>query len=302
MPVKPNFFIVGAPKCGTTALSTYLKNHPHIFMTTPKEPGYFAEDLPGLRYISTQLEYEHLYRAAQPESLAIGEASPSYMFSKKAISLIREYNSAAKIIVMLRNPLEMLVSYHSQLVFSSFEDQRDFNIAWSLQSERTSGRAIPALCREPGLLQYREMALLGDQLERIFSFFPSNQILVIFYEDFRTDTASVYKSVLDFLAVPHDGRTEFPAVNRAKIARWERLNQLLHSPPAWVMNVIRRISGSRLHDQIVKLHSKLLSWNSINNRPKAVSEGTKVELLQIVRPQIDKLEKLLGRDLSHWTS
>ena len=270
-------------------------------MTTPKEPGYFAEDLSGLRYTSTQSEYENLYGLAKQDSLAIGEASPSYMFSKKAISLIREYNPAAKIIVMLRNPLEMLVSYHSQLVFSSFEDQRDFNMAWTLQSERASGHAIPALCREPALLQYREMALLGDQLERIFSLFPSNQVLVIFYEDFHKDTAFVYKSVLDFLAVPHDGRTVFPAVNRAKIARYERLNQLLHSPPIWLTHLIRRLSGSQLHDLIVKLHGKVLSWNSINNRPRPLTQETKAKLLEILPPQIDKLEKLLGRDLSHWT-
>jgi len=298
---KANFFIVGAPKCGTTALSQYLRNHQQIYMTTPKEPGFFSEDLPGLRYVQSLDEYDRLYRLASLTGFpARGEASPSYLRSRVAIERIREYNPAAKLIVMLRNPLEMLLSYHAQLVFSLYEDQTDFDTAWRLQSERAAGRCIPARCREPGLLRYREIALLGDQLERVYRVFPREQVLVVLHDEFRRDTRAVYEKALAFLGLPSDGRTDFPAVNRAKIARWAWLNRLLHTPPDWALDLLRKLSGSRLHNLAVSVHGRLNALNSIARRPTLPGLLVRQELVAILRPQAEKLELLLGIKLPHW--
>jgi hypothetical protein len=75
----PNFILVGAPKSGTTALATYLRAHPRIFMCVPKEPGYFASDLPAHRYVSSWDEYQALFLGAGREHVAVGEASILYM-------------------------------------------------------------------------------------------------------------------------------------------------------------------------------------------------------------------------------
>src|SRR5919106_4688265 len=108
----PDFFIVGAPKCGTTSLASYLDAHPQIFMSPVKEPKYFFFDAPELRVIDRLESYQRLFARAEPDQLC-GEASTAYLFSKAAVPAILEANPAAKIIAMVRNPLEMVVSYHS---------------------------------------------------------------------------------------------------------------------------------------------------------------------------------------------
>ena len=109
MPI-PNFFIVGAPKCGTTALCEYLKYHPNVFMSTPKEPHYFAEDFERYRHVKTEDKYLALFGDCNDRHLMIGEASVFYLRSTRAVSLIRDFNPDAKIIVMLRNPVDMVYS------------------------------------------------------------------------------------------------------------------------------------------------------------------------------------------------
>ncbi|RLG08342.1 MAG: sulfotransferase, partial [Thaumarchaeota archaeon] len=108
---KPNFFIVGAPKCGTHAMYTFLKAHPEIFMPERKEFQYFATDLVrGTQYELSEEEYLSYFRIAKDEK-RLGEASTWYLYSKKAASNIKKFNPHAKIIVMLRHPIEMMYSY-----------------------------------------------------------------------------------------------------------------------------------------------------------------------------------------------
>ena len=111
---KPDFFIVGAPKCGTTALYTYLKQHPEIFMSPQKEPQFFANDVLGdRRHTCTWAEYLSCFAAARGAK-RIGEASVAYLGSPCAPKQIKMFNPAAKIIIMLRNPVDMMHSLHNQ--------------------------------------------------------------------------------------------------------------------------------------------------------------------------------------------
>lgn len=297
---KANFFIVGASKCGTTAMSEYLRSHPQVFMTTPKEPSYFAYDFPGIRYVATSEQYDQLFSQAPDSAVVMGEASPCYFHSLVAIENIYAYNPSAKLIVMLRNPLDMLGSYHAQLVFSMFEDQKSLEKAWRLQDERAAGRAIPARCREPKLLRYRHVVSFGDHLERLYRLFPREQVKVIFYEDFQRDPGAAYREVLAFLGLVCDGRDHFPTINTAKVSRWEWLNRLLHSPPGWALAIMRRLSGTRTHDLVAHLHRRIKAYNSLSRRPAGLSDALREELAFELAPQIDKLERLLGVSLQHW--
>lgn len=299
--MKPNFFIVGAPKCGTTALSEYLREHPNVFMATPKEPGYFSEDLPGLQFIRKREQYEQLFQAARPDRhLAVGEASPSYLFSKVAIERIRACNPDARLIVMLRNPLDLLPSYHAQLLFSLFEEERDFVRAWGLQQERAQGRMIPDACREPALLQYGAVVRFAEQLQRLFAVFPREQVLVLLFEDFRSHTKETYERVLSFLDLPADGREVFPVINPAKEARWNWINQCLHLPPEYLVRKMRLLAGTRLFRWLVQSHGALKNLNLRERPPSRLSAETRGMLLQELRPDMEALEALLQADLSHW--
>ena len=297
---KANFFIVGAPKCGTTALSEYLRSHPAIFMSTPKEPNYFCFDLPGLQYISKPKDYERLFSSSTATQSMLGEASPSYLFSHQAMAEIHKYNPDAQIIVMLRNPTEMLPSYHSQLVYSAYEDQADFCKAWKLQSERLRGNHIPKACREPMALQYSEVATFADQLERVFAIFQKEKVLILFFDDFKKDPKKTYEDVLGFLHLPSDSRTEFPIVNPNKIARSERFNNLLHNPPKWALSIMSRLSGSALHDFLIKLHSILKNANTEQASRAPLDPEFLAEITNAFYSQVLRVEQLTGRNLDSW--
>lgn len=165
----PNFFIVGAPKCGTTAVSEYLRNHPSIFMSFPKEPHHFSDDFAQFREYRRLDDYMKLFRGRTQDHLIVGEASVWYLYSSSAVKSIYEFNKDAKILVMLRNPIDFVCSLHSQLLFAFNEDRPDFAEAWNLQEDRAKGINLPKTCIAPQFLQYRAVAKFGAQLEHFLS-------------------------------------------------------------------------------------------------------------------------------------
>src|SRR5262249_20365906 len=137
---KPNFFIVGAPKCGTTSMANYLSWHPRIFVSAVKEPHYFARHTwrnPNDRLIpSYRNSLEHylkLFQDVPEDSLAVGEASVRYLMNRKSLEEIAEFAPDARIIAMLRNPVDLAYSLHSELLKHYMEDVEDFEKAWGLQ-------------------------------------------------------------------------------------------------------------------------------------------------------------------------
>ncbi|MBT7296466.1 sulfotransferase, partial [Candidatus Woesearchaeota archaeon] len=169
---KPNFFIVGAPKCGTTSLYNYLAEHNDIFLPSMKEPHYFTIDRPSKRRMTTLDEYLSLYNDVEPHHTAVGDASVSYLNSKIALESIKKFDNNAKIIVMLRNPVDLIYSQHSQLLFSVDENVKNFMVAYLLQDKRKAGKRIPKTCRDSSFLQYTERAQLGKQIQRLYNIFP----------------------------------------------------------------------------------------------------------------------------------
>src|SRR5262245_29668254 len=123
---KPDFFIVGAPKCGTTAIFEYLAPHPEVFLA-PKEPHFFGSDIRSIRQVN-EAEYLKLFGSAENE-LRLGDASVFYFYSNVAPQEIREFSPDARIIISLRNPVDMVYSLHSQLVFSLEDEIEDFETA-----------------------------------------------------------------------------------------------------------------------------------------------------------------------------
>jgi len=196
---RPNLFIVGAPKCGTTALATYLGEHPQIVMSFPKEPHYFSTDLPGLATAKTLTEYLKMFSGITERTRVVGEASVNYLHSQTAIPAIREFAPQTKIIAMVRNPLTWLPSYHSQLLRVREEDV-PFEEALRLQTERRADRNLPRHCRAPAILQYFDVGRFGHQIARLLDIFPREQVKIIIYEDFRRDTKRDYDDVLTFLS------------------------------------------------------------------------------------------------------
>jgi len=301
---RPNFFIIGAPKCGTTALSEYLRDHPRVFVSWPKEPHYFAEDFARYRRIRSRDRYLDLFHDAGDEHLAVGEASVWYLYSSVAVENIRSFNPQAKIIVMLRNPVEFLPSIHSQLVFNFFETEDSLLAAWRQQPARLAGKNIPPSCPEPLFLQYRRLAQFGAQLESVLGVFPRRQVKVILLEEFSRSPRSVYEEVLGFLGVPSDGRRHFPRINTRKRHRSAVLGRLFMNPPRFVRVVERwvkrglRAVGVRNY----RAWRRLIYANTKPTEKKQVPDQLRTEVVRALEPDVERLSELIDRDLTHWLS
>jgi hypothetical protein len=297
---QPNFFIIGAPKCGTTALFQYLSEHPNVFACEPKEPHYFATDISGMRTINTKEAYFNLYQEAQDKHLAIGDASVFYLYSKEAVGHIKELDPKAKIIVMLRDPVEMVHSLHSQVVYSRDENELDFEKAWDLIPERKRGQALGKYTRDPQTLFYDEIAKYGDQLERVYSIFPEEQVRVIFFEDFKKDTAGVYQKTLDFLGLPFH-QANLDPVNQNKKQRLQWLANFTERPPQVLVKPylqIKKVLG--LEGKEFGLKQPLANLNVTEVKRETLSEAVQQKMIDNYREDIRKLSRITGRNLDHW--
>lgn len=297
--MKPNFFIIGAPKCGTTALSEYLKSHPNIFMSAPKEPHYFAEDFAKHRLVKTLDEYLELFKDVNQHHLAVGEASVWYLYSEVALQNIYNFDDRAKIIVMLRNPLEMIPSYHSQGLFNCNESETELETAWDLQWQRSQGINLPALCREPKTLQYAKIAKFGEQIEKLLTIFPCQQIHIIWYEDFALATKQVYENVLTFLGLSSDGKVKFERINANKIHRFKVLGQLTEKPPQKLVDIAIKAKNF-LGLERLKIIETIKKINKLERQRKSISIELKSKLIAEYKEDINKLSEILNKDLSHW--
>lgn len=290
---KPNFFIIGAPKCGTTSLAVWLSEHPQIYFSPRKEPHYFNQD--GLTTTHNLQEYEALFANAQQEHIAVGEGSTHYLYSQVAVPKILDYNPDSRFIVCLRNPVEMAPALHSECIWQGEETVESFQHAWHLQPERRLGKQIPLTVKEdPERLQYGAYCRLGEQLERLYRNVAKEQALPILLDDLRENPKQEYQKILDFLGIAPDNRKEFPAYNRRKRVHSVMLSQLVGN----LVFLKKRLGlGKRLHiaSSIRKLNGKRFSQNTSQLSPVFIAD-----LKSYFRDDIRLLETLLARDLSKW--
>lgn len=300
MAAKPNFFIVGAPKCGTTALYEYLRPHPNIFMPRIKEPHYFAKDLGTYPRIRTPEEYAGIFAQSTAQHLRVGEASVYYLRSTVAIPAIKAFDPDARIIAMFRNPVDMVHSFHSQLLYVAEESEPDFEAAWRLQGRRAAGLDLPPRSRGAFLLQYAELGRFGTQVERLLSVFPRSQVKLILFDDFAASPRAVYDDVIRFLDLPHDHRTDFPRINDNKRARIDWLRRFARKPPPLLRDAVRGLKTAVGAEGISAAKKKLVALNTSKERRPPLTAEFRAELVAAFQDEVAMLGRLLDRDLSHW--
>lgn len=296
MSPKPDFFIVGAAKCGTTALYRYLAAHPAVFFPECKEPNFFCNDLPAYGHVATTLaEYEALFAPAPPHALT-GEASVLYLYSTVAIGQITTHNANAKIIVMLRNPIEAARSMHAFWWSNEAEDVGDFEQAWRLQKPRLEGRHLPPRCPYPQLLQYGDQYCYAPQVRRVLAHAPRAQCLFLLFEEFFANPSLEYPRVLEFLGLPPvSARRAFPVVNQTIGTRSTRLERLLRQPPPALQRLRRAAHAVGLHPL-----RALRNLNRVAGRKPPLRKPFRAELAEYFSGDVAELEQLLGRSL--WPS
>lgn len=302
----PDFFLVGVPRCGTTALSRYLSRNPQICFSRPKEPHYFSKTdyTPGQEELKR--DYVDRYFPHRTTShRVLGEGSVSYLYIPGVIERILHFNPKAKFIVQVRNPLKMLPSYHLRMQFLLQEDETNFAKAWGLEPARRRGESIPKRSLDPRLLYYSEVAKYGAQIEHLFKLAGREQTDVIVFEDFASDTLGVYKRLLEFLEVDYDGQTDFERRFESQMYRYRWLQDLLFVPATSdgkFVETLQQRSRKYNPDGTKKMSwiKRLTKLNKIPKSPEPLTPQMIDMLRETLRPDIQHLSQLLDRDLSHW--
>lgn len=287
--MKPNLFIVGAPKCGTTAWVEYLSAHPDVQFSDVKEPHYFCFDFPRMSQVSNLEEYLDLFRRSTAR--VVGEASVLYLYSGAAVKEIYEFNPDAKIVILVREQEEFLPSFHNQLCLNFQETIDDFELAWKLSEARTP-ETISNACRVASQLNYKDMGKFYKYVKRYFDVFPHQQIRLFHYDDWIEDTRAVYLQILDFLDLDDDGRVDFPRVNARARHRNVGIAKFLQQPPRPVER-----SVELLHKSFgVRSFGVATTIERLNRRPgsdRTISSELEAEIRDFYRSENQLLDELI---------
>jgi hypothetical protein len=207
----PDFLILGAQKAGTTALYAYLRGHPEIPGPWVKEVSFFDRHY---------ARGESWYRAHLPirgRGKVVGEASPSYLFHPLAPERVARMLPAARLIALLRNPVDRAFSHYQHEVALGRE-QLSFEEALAHEDERMD-REVEHMLRDPAYFShpwwnytYAARGRYAEQLERWYATFPREQLLVLLTDDLAADTAGTYRRVLDFLGVGARELDSYPRI------------------------------------------------------------------------------------------
>lgn len=282
--MKVNLFIVGTPKAGTTSLHHYLNEFPEILMSIRKEPDFFSDreiQEQGLYYgtsrINTLSKYNSLFSSWIDEPI-IGEASVSYLFYPSVPERIKLYNENSKIIIMLRNPIERafshyLMDYRLGLTSNSFEEEFD----------------------KKETLNFQQYFLLGNyfhQVKRYLNIFGKENVHIIWYSDFKENTANELNKVISFLGLNTDFKLDFNKIHNSFSMPKNNFIRKIYSI-VWLRKTL-----SFLLPENLLIYIKTVLFNKVN-KPK-LSERTRELLYEYYLPDIQSLEKLLSVNLSQW--
>jgi hypothetical protein len=282
-----------------------LKSHPQIYMPDMKEPQFFASDLrisePGTTQAgpSTYEEYLALFAGASPEQL-VGDASTRHIWSPTAAARIAEAQPAARIIALLREPASFLRSLHLQLLQNRSEREPSLRKAIALERERREGRALTKLAAsQPQLLIYTDRARYIDQLRRYHAVFPREQVLVLIYEDFRTDNEKTLREVQRFLGVDDTAALEAVEANktvRRRVALDDAMLAVAHGQGSLARTVkrgVKLVTPRRLRRGAFRT----LQQSVVLGDPEPPDESFMLELRHRFKPEVEALSEYLDRDL-----
>ena len=296
-------------------MCSWLSDHPQICFSKPKEPFYFST--PGWRPGDEErwkVEYPRFFQHWTPEHRAVGEGSVAYLFDEPAIDRILAIRPDARFVVMVRNPLDLVPSLHQRLLFVLEEDEPRFERAWRLQEERSLGRRVPAGSIDPQMLLYGEVGKLGAQVERLNDRVGRDRCHVVVFDDFREDAGREYRRVLEFLGVDDDGRTDFAPHQSGQRYRYRFVQRLLTRPPGANLSLKeerlakadrktkRRAmkTAAKKKPWTTRAQKRIRDWNKLPAKREPIPEALREEMRVHFAPDIERLGKVLSRDLSHW--
>lgn len=298
MEVKPNFFILGFPKCGTTLIRNVFYQHPEIFMSVPEEPGYFDREFRFINenqwHFKNLKDYEKIYSKANMKVCkAIGEGSVYQIYSKDYIKEILKYYPDSRFIICLRNPIKAAVSMHGENLkpsqigrdpFSSFEK------AWNKSDERDIYQIVNKV---PSIkFNYKYLYNYYNIIKEVEELLIDRTLYVKF-EDLISNSEKEFKKIFNFLNVDESFEIKISHVNKAKQARKDILSKFI-----WY--TIEKLKYSVI---LKKLRGRGLTNNKFFMKPlkkEEMSKSLRMSLKNSLLTNIDQLEESTGLILKDW--
>jgi hypothetical protein len=277
----PNFFIVGAPKAGTTSLYRYVGQHPDIYLSPIKEPAFFAPELASIdsTIVKDWAEYLKLFADATTQR-AIGEGSVAYLSSAGAAQAIGRRLPHARILMMLRDPADRLFSHYLAARVAGATESRFLD--WVDEQKRIEATRQPPV--GPVLA-----GRYATHLQRFQAVFPKDQIRTYFYDDYVTTPARTVADIFTFLGVDAGAPVDVREQHNVTMApRWPRAQRIL-SP---VRKAIRAVAPAAVADAL-----RRSARAPVRLRP---SRDERARIVDLYADEIARLESLVSRDLSAW--
>jgi Sulfotransferase family len=297
----PDFFIAGAPKAGTTALHSALARHPSLFMAAVKEPKFFLTDGPPpakggpgdartyREHVWQRADYEALFDPAPPGALR-GESTPFYLYRHDAQLRIRALIPQARLIIVLRDPIERAHSNWAHLWSAGLDPIGDFVQACRAEEQRTAAGWAD-------FWRYKDLGRYGHQIKQLYTVFPAEQVFMIRYREMIENPAGTLDRICGFLGVapaaifevPRENVTAHPHETRRHLA----LSRLARAGSA-VTARLPGHAGSALTDRL----ERSLQQGAAPRRPLTWAE--RVQLIGEFTDDVTMLSSITGQDFSEW--
>ncbi len=301
----PDFVIAGAPKAGSSALHAALAQHPQLFLSAVKEPKYFlcADAPPPLyagpgdahsrrEWVWRRRDYEALFAEAPPSSVR-GESTPFYLADHNAHRRMREAIPQARIIAVLRDPVDRAYSNWMHLWADGLEPESDILAACDAEDARIAGGWAP-------FWRYRGLGRYGQQLESLYSAYPREQIMVLRYRELVDEPVRVLDDVCRFLGVDTGVVTSIPRDNSRPFVK--------HGPRRVVLSRVMRAgagAGAFFSPQLWRRASRpvlrAMHLGQSADRPQ-LTVIQRQRILAPLLPDLALLESVTGQDFSDWRS
>lgn len=286
--MHPEYYVVGTAKAGTTSLFKYFLEHPQVFVPPNKETYFFSEFFYEDAKIKTLKEYQDIFNSAPTGNICV-EISTSYLYSQNAANEIKEYNPDSKIIIILRNPVDRSFSNYMYKLKTGKEDCLRFEDAISKEKERIDNGL-------PYGFHYTGMGFYFNQVKRYIDTFGNENVLILLFEELKTDPALFYQRISDFMGIKNlncfDSGKRF---NKSGEFRSKALMWLLNKD-----NMIKKVVKSIVPEDKRRHVSGFLKDLNINNKKVIIRPETRRLLTELFRDDIVKLELLINNDLSAW--
>jgi hypothetical protein len=294
----PNFLIIGAAKAGTTAIWSYLSQHPQIYMSPHKEPRYFAlcgrpvefcgpGDITRFRFVTDFDDYKALFEGVKGET-AIGEASPWYLYVPSAAPAIKERLPGVKLIAILREPVERAFSNFLHAVREGLEPLSSFREAMEAEEERIQAGWSPRF-------HYKQKGYYYRQLSHYLEYFDRERLRIYLYDDFIEEPAELVADLFAFLGVNVEFEVDMRRrLNVSWVPKSQILGQILREG-----NILTRTAGRLVPKGVAaKVKGRIAA---LNEKPKPVLiPEDRARFHLEYREDILRLEALLGRSLKRW--